>query len=331
MVTPATAMDDNGIQNPGIKGQGVKSQGIRRTINGVTVDTSGFKEIYPFTSHFIPLDNHKLHYLDLGRGRPVVMVHGNPTWSFYFRRLARDLSMHHRVIVPDHMGCGLSDKPSIRDYDYTLESRVRDLDRLIQSLDLKEKITLVVHDWGGMIGCAWALENLDRIDRIIITNTAGFHLPAAKRFPLRLWLIRYLTWFAIPAVLGLNLFSRSALYMAPRRPLSKTVRHGLTAPYNSWKNRIATLRFVQDIPLSPGDRSYDLVNRVDTHLEDLKTIPMMILWGRHDFVFDLTFLDEWTRRFPHAQTHVFEDAGHYLFEDKPAETSKLIKKFMEEH
>jgi haloalkane dehalogenase len=301
---------------------------VKRKINGVTLDTDEFKELYPFIPNFITLDGHKLHYLDQGKGNPVVMVHGNPTWSFYFRNIVRDLSRNHRIIVPDHIGCGLSDKPSKKDYNYTLASRVKDLDSLIKSLDLNQKITLIVHDWGGMIGCAWALENLDRIERIIITNTSGFHLPSAKRFPLRLWLIKYLTWFAVPAVLGLNLFSRAALHMAPVKPLSPKIKKGLTAPYNSWKNRIATLKFVQDIPLSPEDQSHELVTWVDTRLDRLKAVPIMILWGSHDFVFDLSFFDEWKRRFPHAETHVFEDAGHYLFEDKPAETSNIINKFM---
>ncbi|MDY0376689.1 MAG: alpha/beta fold hydrolase [Desulfobacterium sp.] len=305
-------------------------RGIKRKINGVTLDTEEFKELYPFTPNFITLNSHKLHYLDKGKGSPVVMVHGNPTWSFYFRTLVRDLSRSHRVIVPDHIGCGLSDKPSEKEYDYTLESRVRDLDSLIKSLELDRKITLVVHDWGGMIGCAWALKNLDRIERIVVTNTSGFHLPLAKRFPLRLWLIKYLTWFAVPAVLGLNLFSRAALYMAPVKSLSPKVKKGLTAPYNSWKNRITTLKFVQDIPLSPKDQSHDLVTWVDSNLDRLKTIPIMILWGRHDFVFDLSFYDEWKRRFPNAQTHVFNDAGHYLFEDKPVETSNLIGQFLKD-
>ena len=145
------------------------------------------------------------------------MVHGNPTWSFYFRRLVTDLSLNHRVIVPDHMGCGLSDKPCAKKYSYTLESRVKDLDCLIKTLDLKEKITFIVHDWGGMIAMAWALDHVDRIEKIVITNTSGFHLPKEKSFPLRLWLIKYLTWFGIPAVLGLNIFSRAALYMAPKK------------------------------------------------------------------------------------------------------------------
>ncbi|MCP4117207.1 MAG: alpha/beta fold hydrolase [Desulfobacteraceae bacterium] len=301
---------------------------VTRAINDTETTTKDFHRLYPFDGNFLTVNGNELHYLDEGKGNPVVMIHGNPTWSFYFRRLVTDLSRDHRVIVPDHIGCGLSDKPSAKDYPYTLEQRVKDLDTLIKHLALKEKITLIVHDWGGMIGSAWALDNLDRIDKIVVTNTAGFHLPKAKRFPLRLWLLKYLRLFAVPAVLGLNVFSRAALYMAPKKPLSGDVKKGLTAPYNSWKNRIATLRFVQDIPLCPADTSWDLVDRTDNRLNRLGNLPMMILWGKHDFVFDIPFLDEWKRRFPKAKTHLFEDAGHYLFEDKPEETLDLIRDFL---
>lgn len=301
---------------------------VNRTINRVETGTKGFHHLYPFDSNFMTVNDFQLHYLDEGKGKPVIMLHGNPTWSFYFRRLVKDLSLDHRVIVPDHLGCGLSDKPSKKNYSYTLAARVKDLDTFIKKLDLKEKITLIVHDWGGMIGSAWALENLEKIDRIVVTNTSGFLLPKAKRFPLRLWLIKYLRFFAVPMVLGFNLFSKSALYMAPRKALSRDVKKGLTAPYNSWKNRIATLEFVRDIPLFPEDKSYHLAREVDKSLHRLSILPMLILWGKHDFVFDLTFLSEWKQRFPDAEVHLFEDAGHYLFEDKPDETSALIRNFL---
>ncbi len=301
---------------------------IKRTINNKTTSTRGFEHLYPFKPHFIRINGHYMHYLDEGCGRPVIMVHGNPTWSFYFRQLVNDLSPRYRVIVPDHIGCGFSDKPSEKEYDYTLETRVNDLDALIKSLDLKEKITLIVHDWGGMIASAWALQNLNKIGKIVITNTSGFFLPETKRFPFRLWLIKYLTFLAIPAVLGFNIFSESAVFMAAATDLKKEVKKGLTAPYNSWKNRIATLKFVQDIPLSPKDASYDLVRYVDKNLHKLKKFPMMILWGKKDFVFDLAFLNEWKKRFPAAKVHLFKDAGHYLFEDRPFETSVLIQNFL---
>lgn len=301
---------------------------MERIINGKLLSTQAFAPLYPFTPHHLETEGHSLYYLDEGAGPPVIMLHGNPTWSFYYRHLVKTLSPNYRTIVPDHMGCGFSDKPDAKEYSYTLKSRVADLDTLINHLDLKEKITLVVHDWGGMIGLAWALDHLDRMDRIVITNTSGFFLPREKKFPLRLWLLKYLAPFAVPAVQAGNVFAKSALYMAPRRPLSKPVKSGLIAPYNSWKNRIATLKFVQDIPLCPRDESYTLVKSVEDNLHRLENIPMMILWGRHDFVFDLSFLREWQRRFPGVPVHLFEDAGHYLFEDKPEKTASLIDQFL---
>ncbi|SMC59313.1 haloalkane dehalogenase [Desulfocicer vacuolatum DSM 3385] len=302
---------------------------MERNINGKVLSTQKFASLYPFKPKHVNTRGHALYYLDEGSGPPVLMVHGNPTWSFYYRHLVKALSPNHRTIVPDHIGCGFSDKPDANAYQYTLQSRVEDLDTLINKLNLTEKISLIVHDWGGMIGLAWALDHLDRVDRIVITNTSGFFLPRGKKFPLRLWLLKYLAPFAIPAVQAGNIFSWAALYMAPRFPLSKQIKQGLTAPYDSWKNRIATLKFVQDIPLSPRDESYALVKKVEDNLQQLEKIPMMILWGRHDFVFDLSFLNEWKLRFPRVPVHLFDDAGHYLFEDKPGESTALIKKFME--
>ena len=302
---------------------------MQRRINGKTIRTGPFKELYPFTPCRMNIRGHELSYLDEGSGPPVVMVHGNPTWSFYFRHLVKGLRTDHRTIVPDHVGCGFSDKPNGHAYAYTLQSRVDDFTHLLDHLDLNEKITLIVHDWGGMIGLAWALDHLERVDRIVITNTAGFFLPQGRRLPLRLWLLKYLVPFAVPAVLAGNLFSRAALYMAPRHPLSPAVKKGLTAPYNSWKNRVATLKFVQDIPITPKDTSYYPVKQVADNLHRLEQIPMMILWGRHDFVFDLSFLKEWQNRFPQVPVHLFNDAGHYLFEDKPDETLELIRQFMD--
>jgi len=274
------------------------------------------------------LDGLKYHYLDEGAGDPVVMLHGNPTWSFYFRNLVKAVSPQFRAIVPDHIGCGLSDKPDAQTYNYRLKSRADDLEHLLNHLDLKENITLIVHDWGGMIGMVYALRYPERIKRLVIMNTAGFFPPGDKGLPLRLWLVRNILPFAVPAVLGFNLFSRAALYMASRKGLSKDVRAGLTGPYNSWKNRIATLKFVQDIPVSKKDPSYSLVKNVDENLHKLSGIPMLICWGRHDFVFDSVFLAEWQRRFPHATVHEFSDAGHYVLEDAADEIIPLVRDFL---
>lgn len=295
------------------------------------IDRSPFRHLYPFASRFLDIDGLRYHYIDEGWGRPVVMLHGNPTWSFYFRGMIRALSPDYRVIVPDHMGCGLSDAPSPRRYGYRLQNRVEDLERLLDHLALDTPLTLMVHDWGGMIGLCYAVRHPERIERLIITNTAGFLPPGNKKLPARLWLIRNLAPFAVPAILGLNLFSRAALVMAPRRRLSREVRTGLTAPYNTPARRMATLRFVQDIPLVPHDPSYPQVRHVDEHLTELSHLPTLILWGLRDFVFDADYLAEWRRRFPRAAVHVFPEGGHYLLEDEAAAVIPIVKEFLKNH
>ena len=104
------------------------------------IDISGFRHLYPFTSHYLDLNGLSYHYIDEGEGDPIVMVHGNPTWSFYFRELIKALSPQYRTIVPDHIGCGLSDKPEETDYDYRLHSRIDDLNNLLDTLTIDEKI-----------------------------------------------------------------------------------------------------------------------------------------------------------------------------------------------
>ena len=294
------------------------------------VDRRQYRDLYPFRSRFVDRNGLTYHYVDQGTGDPVVMVHGNPTWSFFFRRLITALSPEYRCIAPDHIGCGLSDKPDETRYDFRLRSRVADLAALLDRLDLS-RITLVVHDWGGMIALAWAVENVQRVARIVVTNTAGFFPPGGKRIPLRLWMIRNLSVLARPAVLQGNLFARGAIRMAPRKRLPSAVVRGLLAPYNCPINRVATLRFVQDIPLSPGDPGFDIVDHVSRNLARLGSIPMLILWGRHDFVFDIDYFDEWCRRFPMAESHLFDDAGHYLMEDVPERIVERVKAFMARH
>jgi haloalkane dehalogenase len=295
-----------------------------------TMDLSDIRHLYPFDSHYLSIRGFNYHYIDEGSGDPVIMIHGNPTWSFYFRHLISGLSKSYRTIAVDHIGCGLSDKPGTDQYDYRLKSRVDDLETLIDHLNLDRKLTLIVHDWGGMIGLCYALRHPERIGRLVITNTSGF-LPPGRGIPLRLWIMRYITPFAKVATLGLNLFARAALYMAPRRPLDPDVKKGLILPYNSWKNRIATYRFVQDIPLKPGDPSYDLVKSVDDNLQTLSDTPMTIVWGKHDFVFTMEYFNEWKRRFPRVHARLFPSAGHYLLEDAPEKICAHIEAFLAKH
>jgi cis-3-alkyl-4-acyloxetan-2-one decarboxylase len=273
----------------------------------------------------------RYHYLDEGQGEPVVMLHGNPSWSFYYRGLVEALRDSYRTIVPDHIGCGLSDKPDDSKYEYTLSRRVDDLEALLDHLGITSGLTLVVHDWGGMIGLAYAARHPERIARLVVLNTAAFHLPASKPFPWPLWICRD-TPLGAWMVRGLNAFCRgAALVGCKRNPMPRALRAAYVAPYDSWANRIAVHRFVQDIPLRPGDRAYDLVTEVQGRLGQLAGVPMMIAWGLKDFVFDRHFLEEWMNRFPGAEVHAFEDAGHYVLEDEAAHIIPLVRGFLDRH
>jgi len=285
-------------------------------------------KLFPFTGRYLDLDGLALHYLDEGSGEPVVMLHGNPTWSFYYRNLVTALAGRYRCIVPDHIGCGLSAKPGDDRYDYTLAQRVDDLERLLDHLGIKQGITLVLHDWGGMIGMAYAVRHRSRIKRLVILNTAAFHLPKEKRFPFTLKLCRDTRLGAL-LVRGLNAFSLAASFVGCKaNPMSKDMRRAYRLPYDTWQNRIATLRFVQDIPLVPGDRGYDLVSTVDAGLAAFSDLPTAIFWGERDFVFDTCFLAEWERRFPRAEVHRYAHAGHYILEDMKEEVIPLIAVFL---
>lgn len=277
------------------------------------------------------LDGIPLHYIDEGQGDPVVMVHGNPTWSFYFRRLTGALKSSHRVIVPDHVGCGLSGKPGDDRYSYTLSSRVNDLEVLLSHLKIEKNITLVLHDWGGMIGMTYASRHPGAISRLVVMNTSAFRLPAAKGFPLPLWLCRN-TPLGGFLVRGLNAFCLgAAAFCCTKRPLAGGIRRGYLYPYDSWHNRVAVHRFVQDIPLEPGDPSYAVVTEVEEGLGRFRDVPMLLLWGEKDFVFDRHFLKGWMERFPGAKVHSFPQAGHYVLEDEAEAIIPLVEEFLKDN
>ncbi len=271
-----------------------------------------------------------LHYIDEGSGPPVVMVHGNPSWSILFRGLIDSLRDAYRVVALDHIGCGLSDKPGDDRYEYTLERRVDDLEALLDALGLDRGVTLVGHDWGGMIAMGAAARRPERIARLVLSNTAAFHKPAAKRMPRTIAVCR--DWpFSAYLVRRLNAFAIGTAWIgctAHRMPAD--VRRAYIAPYDSWENRIAVLRFVQDIPLVETDRSYRFVSWLESRLDVFRNTPMLLAWGLRDFVFDRIFLEEWTRRFPLAQVARFERAGHYLFEDETDAVSARVRQFLTE-
>jgi len=296
-----------------------------------TADPTGhpsepWRPLYPFESHWTTVEGHRLHYLDEGEGPVLLLVHGNPTWSFYWRELVKAFRGRYRVVVPDHIGCGLSDKPDAGSYTYRLAQRVSDLGHLIEELDLRG-ITLVAHDWGGAIGMGAAVAAPDRFARFVLMNTAAF---CSRRIP---WQIRVCRtpFLGKLAVRGLNLFARAALRMAVcrRERMTPAVRAGLLAPYDSWQNRVAIHRFVLDIPLGFAHPSYQTLVEIETGLARFERSPFCFIWGMDDWCFTPRFLDRFLEFFPQAEVHRLEEAGHWLVEDAHERIIPLVERFLE--
>ncbi|MEN8200889.1 MAG: alpha/beta fold hydrolase [Thermodesulfobacteriota bacterium] len=279
---------------------------------------------YPFQSHYFQIGSNRIHYVDEGEGDVIVMVHGNPTWSFYYRRLISLLAGQHRVIAIDHLGCGLSDKP--QDYNYCLQNHIDNLAALLDHLEVKT-FGLCVHDWGGAIGFGMAGERPEALTRALVLNTAAFR---SQRIPLRISVCR---WPLVGKTLvrGLNGFAGPAVSMAVNRKMSQEVAAAYLAPYDSWKNRVAVAAFVKDIPLTSDHSSYRTLVRVEQGLEKFQEskLPMLICWGGKDFCFNKHFYDEWCERFPEAESHYFEEGGHYILEDEFEEIAPLARQFFE--
>lgn len=263
-----------------------------------------------------------MHFIDEGEGPVIVMVHGNPTWSYYFRNLISLLRENCRVIAIDHMGCGLSDKPL--DYPYCLAQHIENLESLLSHLQIK-RFSLVVHDWGGAIGMGCAVKRVMDIDKIVVMNTAAFR---SSRIPLRIQLCRLPVLGEIIVRL-FNGFAWPAQYMAVEKKMAPEIARSYLAPYDSWNNRVAIHRFVQDIPLDSHHKSYDVLVEIEKRLLLLRDagIPFLIAWGGRDFCFNDAFYAEWKRRFPDAASHYFSDGGHYVLEDKFTEIAPILESF----
>ena len=289
------------------------------------------KHLYNFPSHYLNRNGRKYHYLDEGQGEALVMLHGNPSWSFMYRDLVRSLRNSYRTVVPDHIGCGLSDKPDSSDYEYTLEQRVSDLEALLDQIGATRNITLIMHDWRGPIGMTYAARNPSRIGRLIVLNTAAFLLPPGKALH---WSLSFCRNSPVAEFLirRWNAFARIATYVGcPGRPMPAEIRHAYAGPYDSWQHRIATLYFVRDIPLTPTDPSYAALKKTQENLYLFQQTPMLICWGEKDFVFDRDFLNEWIRRFPNAEVHRFPTAGHYVLEESREAIIPLVRNFLASH
>ncbi|MBY0516234.1 MAG: alpha/beta fold hydrolase [Bacteriovoracaceae bacterium] len=277
------------------------------------------QDLYPWKHHFLGLNGLNLNYVDEGQGPVMLMLHGNPTWSFYYRHLIKAFSGHYRCIVPDHMGCGFSDKP--QDYEYTLENHVQNIEKLVKFLDLKD-ITLVVHDWGGAIGMGFATRHPELIKRVVVLNTAAFLSPD---IPKRIAVCKAGA-FGEFFVRALNGFAWPATFMTTKKKLPQKVRQAYLAPYDNYANRIAVSRFVQDIPLNESHPSWKTLKEIEEKLPLVKA-PKLIVWGGLDFCFNQGFFERWLQIYPEAEAHWIADAGHYVLEDAPRKAIESMAEF----
>ena len=283
------------------------------------------KRIYPFQTHsFRTPAGARMSYVDEGprSSEAVLLLHGNPTWSFLYRDLIRAMAAHVRCIAPDHIGMGLSEKP--QDYSYTLEQRIQDIQALVTHLGVS-RIRLVVHDWGGAIGFGFATRHPETIDRISMLNTAAF---VSDQIPGRIALCRA-GGLGKLIVRGFNGFAWPATWMAMHtRSLTAEEKAGYLMPYDSWANRVAVHQFVADIPMEASHPTRPTLRGIEDKLGLLSAVPKQIVWGGRDFCFNDHFLERWRSLYPDAVVHRLSEAGHYVLDDGGEEARTLVARFV---
>ena len=281
-------------------------------------DPGELEKLFPFESRSFDMKGCDYRYVDEGDGDPLLMIHGNPSWSFLFRSVISELRDDCRVVAPDHLGFGLSDKPY--EFPYRLETLIDYLENFVLGLDLKN-ITLLVHDWGGPIGLGAAIRHSERFKRLIITNTAAF---ADSKIPWRIAAGK-IPWLGRRLIVDLNLFLLAAIRMTVVKPLPREVREAYLFPFKDRKSRISIAKFVEDIPISPQHPSIDVLLGIEHGLWMFRNKPVAIIWGMRDWCFTPHFLERWIDVFPHAEVLELKNAGHWLFEDAPEEIVPFIK------
>ncbi|WP_238476656.1 alpha/beta fold hydrolase [Bythopirellula goksoeyrii] len=288
-------------------------------------ECDSWQQLYPFTGHWCEVAGGRMHYLDEGpenAEQTLLFVHGNPTWSFHWRRLIEANRDSYRCIAPDHIGCGLSD---LQKRPLRLADHIQNLSELVRNLDLC-RVTLVAQDWGGAIGLGTLLKERDLFERIVLFNTGAFRpwfIP---------WRIRVCRWplFGKLALQGGNAFSLASLRMTLSRTtrLDPAVAEAYLAPYNSWTRRAAVHQFVKDIPLSASHPTWDTLGEIEDALPSLAGLPQLLIWGMQDWCFTPECLEKFCQVWPKAEVHRLADVGHWVVEDAPEESQRFLADFL---
>jgi pimeloyl-ACP methyl ester carboxylesterase len=288
-----------------------------------------FGGTWPYEPRWLFTDGIRLHYVDEGArdGEPVVMLHGNPTWAYVYRRFIAALSeAGYRAIAHDQLGFGRSDKP-IREKEFSVERHVRHFTALMQELDL-DGVTLVVQDWGGPIGLAWAVDHPDRVRRLVLLNTWPGGIPDAE-FPLPFKLL-LLPGTGELLAKGANVFTRAFLFKGGTHPerLGENERAAYLAPHPSWQSRAGVTAYPRLIPRSESHPSHAIGKHVEENLAAFASKPVLICWPRDDRAFGERILALWRVRFPGAEVHEIADAGHYVQEDAHEHVIPILLSFL---
>lgn len=296
---------------------------------GLTVEQDWtFGGTWPYTAKWLSTDGVRLHYVDEGprEGEPVVMLHGNPTWAYLYRNFIGTLvEAGYRAVAHDELGFGRSDKPE-RESEYSLAGHVAHFGALMDELEL-DGITLVVQDWGGPIGLAWAVEHPERVKRLVLLNTwPGGTLPDHPEAPRLFKLLRSrIGGGAI--VKGANIYVRFLL-RGGERELDEQARAAYVAPHPGRASRAGMVAFARMIPWDDGNPAGEIGRRTEAALGGLADKPVLIAWPLGDRAFKKKTLTLWRARFPEAEVHELEGARHYIQEDAPERVVPLLLDFL---
>jgi len=285
-----------------------------------------FGGTFPFVPHYREINGFQMHYFDEGRGEPVVLLHGDPTWGYLYRGFIPALVQSRRCIVPDHMGMGKSGSPRAPS-PYRLAHHRANFEALVLALDLRE-ITLVLHDWGGPVGLGVAVRHPGRIKRLVLMNTWAFAPWPGGPLPRLLEVIRSPRGERF--VLERNVYLEPALTGTTHHPerLTRAVLDAYLAPFPTPESRLALLCWSRDIPVVDTDPSYAEMKEIEERLSQFAGTPVLVVWGMRDPVLNESVLRTWQRIYPRAEIIEIEDASHFLQEDAPERVVDAIGAFL---
>jgi haloalkane dehalogenase len=262
---------------------------------------------YPFSPHYFDWEGLRLHFLDEGEGRPLLLLHGEPDWSYLYRRMVPVLARHFRIVAPDYAGFGRSDKPTEIDW-YTYDRHVASIESLVEHLDLRDAI-VAVQDWGGPIGLRTAVEMKDRFAGLVVMNTGLF---GGDGWPTP----GFLRWRSFAERVGLDLPVGRVMQSSVVRELDEATLAAYEAPWPVRESKAGVAAFPLLVPISADDPRARSLASVARDLRDWR-VPALVAWSDQDPVFPLQHGEEMARALPGAEgVWVVEGAGHMLQEDR---------------